>query len=255
MIPHGLDLRTILGPDAMSYSEMASLSNCEQKWAYSYQHNVPRPRETSVAMQRGTDIHTLIQHYWKTGEVIYCGEDTADWLIERYAKQYPVQMSGTINVEQPFAVQIPQGPLMFGYMDGVQELPSGSQVWEIKSTGAIEDVLYLERSPQMALYYLAAQSMYNGVKGVTLDLVRTYKPKRNPDALPIEDSFRRIELTFTDTEIEELLAQLDSAYSIKRDLRVYRRTPMKHISRGCGYCSFIGPCSGRTVTLKQQGDN
>lgn len=247
LIPSGLDARSFI-PGAISASELGTLANCQAAWDFSY--NQPRDdfRESSAAMDRGTEIHRLVQHYWITGEVIQGDDDTANWLIERYARKYQ-RLNGWIDVELPFVTPLVWGDSLFGYIDGVQHLPQSTRVWEIKSSAQIADSLYWEESPQLKLYYYAMRKQYEGVTGVTLDLVRTFMPKKDPDSMPLDDSFRRIEITYTTQQMDEFVGQLARACQLRRDIRD-GYAPLKNISRSCsGYCSHVAKCFGRTVTL------
>lgn len=248
MIPFGLDARSFI-PGAISASELGTLANCQAAWNYSYNGPKDPVRESSLAMDRGTEIHRLVQWYWKTGEVIEGDDPTANWLIHRYAKKYR-RLLGFTDVELPFVTPLPDSyGHVFGFIDGVNHLPKSTTVIEIKSSTQIADSLYWEESPQMKIYYYAMQQAYSGVKGVTLDLVRTFMPKRDPDDMPLDDSFRRINLTFTKHQMAAFMAQLRRASHLRQQIRD-GAPALKNVSRSCStYCKWVAPCFGRTVNL------
>lgn len=270
MLP-AIDHRTLLGPDAISYSELSTLGQCEQKHVLSY--GVERePSEPTKAMALGTEMHRLIQLWWRTGEVAASENDTAAWLIKRYVEHYSDNRlkAELVAVEQSFATPLPWGGYVFGFIDLVLRIEGDIWLGEIKTMGR-DSMSYLRNSHQLTIYQWAmeqAAEQFGGPtdrpRGVLLDGILTqriadveegaaYKSgprkgqlKKRPT---VADSFRREWITRSPQEIQRALGELFAACMVRRQLRAQIRPPIRNIGQACSYCFFAAECLGETVEL------
>lgn len=259
LLPADISPRAFLGADSLSYSEAATLAGCEAKWHYSYvgeREDSPK----SAAMARGSELHRLIQHWWPTGEILPTEDETAAWLLERYAQQYQsdqqYQMIELLEVERPFAVDLgaPWSGHLFGFMDGVARVQGlvpheGLWIYEIKSMAQWTRLDQLPVDMQVSLYIWAARQSGLPVRGVIYDAVRTQRWVKGPER-PTSESFQRVWVERTDDEINDAVEQMYSAIALRDGLTGRRpRKPLKNIGQNCSWCFHQSACFGLEVTL------
>lgn len=239
MLPD-LPMRTWLGPGAWSYSELMSLCFCEQKWQHSYmgerEHSEP-----SKAMERGTEIHRLVQHWWVTGEVLESLDDVAARCIAAYAEKYAANRAHVkvVAVELPFCVWLPWGGWLHGYYDLVVEIDGVLWIIEIKSM-AQDGMFFLTKQWQSVLYYWSASQDGLRPAGVLLDgIVTTKVPRLLRET--IEPDYEAV---------QEAVEQLHSATKVRTALRNGERRPLKNIGpMTCRGCFHAPVCLGTSVTI------
>lgn len=240
MLPTDLDMRAVLGPEAISYSELSTLAQCEEKWRRSYT-GTREQSQPSAAMRLGSEIHRLVQAWWQTGEVLDSDDETAARLIDRYSKHYADNRDRAelISIEQPFCVPLPWDGWLFGYWDMMLRIDGALWIGEIKSMGQ-NNMLWLSKSRQLTLYHWAAQQSGLDPAGVLLDgIVTTKVPKLLREWItPEEDT------------LDEAIRELYSASLVRRHLRSSVRVPIKSISTmTCRGCFHATDCHGLGVEL------
>lgn len=282
ILPADLNPRAFLGADSLSYSELNTLSKCENSWALSYTGE----REKSApgkAMQLGTAIHAAWGAWW-TGNVATSENELANLLMSRYERFYGADRhNGTIKmlaVEMPIAARLPGGPWFFGFIDGLAQVtgmspyPNGLYVAELKSMDNLGDMMFLVESTQTPLYVDALRKMGYPVLGSFIDGIRTsgaapkietqsaaYKRFRDvgcstADAKELAaDPEQR--LTLGEPPLAESFARrflLGENLDIPRALRQAARAtktrrellageePMRNIGKSCSWCFNVAQC-------------
>lgn len=257
ILPAFEDARQFLGQNAMSFSEMSTLSACEKKWQLTYDTADREPFEPSDAMALGSEMHTKLgQHYM--------GEDWTEefvnpnslWLMERYVKHYADSPLKFEALEVPFAFKY-WGTWVFGWMDGLCRDENGD-LWiaEFKTMGNWTKLNQLPVDKQVTLYIQAARAAGYDVKGVMYDAIRTYRwTGKNADDHGTDESFRRSWVTRTDEQIVECLEELDAAISVKTDLRYMLRSPIRNVGQNCDWCGVMPQCYGIELELTDDAES
>jgi PD-(D/E)XK nuclease superfamily protein len=183
MLPAGLEPRAFLGADAMSFSELGTLSRCENAWVLGYGSEEREKSAPSAAMQRGTEIHRLWGALWTRGDIPETEDATAALVMDRYARYYSAGLRGSkiqcLATELPVAARFSWGSHFFGFIDGlfdvtgVEGVPDGLYVGEAKSADKLSAVTYLVQSPQTPLYVWTLRQMGYPVLGAFIDVLRT----------------------------------------------------------------------------------
>lgn len=241
MLPADIKPRSFLGEDAISFSEIGTLARCERAWSYSY---ATEREETapSKAMALGTEIHALVQG-WRMGQAVVSENETASWLLERYAEQYAKDGVKCVDTEVPVVAKLPAGPYFFGWADMLVAHSRKLWVGEIKSTQTLSNAEYLAQQLQTKLYTWAFRQMGVPVAGAMLDVIRSFRPVRKE--LPLADSFDRRWLPYTDAELIPAVLEAMSAVQIRKDLS--GRAPLRNVGSSCSWCSHCAPCFGLDV--------
>lgn len=244
--------RAFLGQDAISFSEIGTLARCEKAWTYSYDTE-REDTGASKAMQLGTDTHAL-WGAWHMGESSTSENETAIWLMRRYAEQYDGDTLRMLDVEVPVAAKLPGGQYFFGWADGLAMYKRQLWVVELKTTQTLSNAEYLQQTLQTRLYVWALRQMGTPVVGALLDVIRSYKPVRKD--LPLADSFERRWNRYSDPELVPAVAEAMSAVLVRRQLKDHERVPLRNVGSSCSWCSHCAPCYGLDVTiLPEAGDD
>lgn len=245
------DPRSFLGADAVSFSEIGTLARCEQSWVYSYATE-REDTKPSAAMALGTDTHALWGSY-HLGEDAASENETALWLMRRYAEHYAKDGVHMIDVEVPVAAKLPGGPYFFGFVDGLAMYKRELWAVELKTTQTLSNADYLERTLQTRLYVWALRQMGVPVVGAMLDVVRSYRPVRKE--LALSESFDRRWSRYTDAQLVPAVAEALSAVEVRKQLRgqseVAPRVPLRNIGSACSWCSSQAVCFGLDVELSE----
>lgn len=244
--------RAFLGADAISFSEIGTLARCEQAWHYAYATEHERT-PASKAMALGTDFHAAWGE-WHLGGDPAPDNETAAWLLDRYARYYADSDWNVIDVELPVAAKLPFGPYFFGFVDGLAMYRRELWVVELKTTQTLSNADYLERTLQTRLYVWALRQMGVPVVGAMLDVVRSYRPVRKE--LELSESFDRRTTRYSDAELVPAVAEALSAVEVRKQLRGMSecapRVPLKNIGSACSWCSSQAACFGLDVELSDE---
>lgn len=242
--------RAFLGADAISFSEIGTLARCEQAWQYSYVGE-REDQGQSKAMALGTELHRLWGD-WHMGLPSTSDNETALWLMNRYASYYASDGIRCLDVEVPVVAKLPAGPYFFGFVDGLFLYRRELWLGELKTTQTLSNAEYLVQTLQTPLYVWAMRQMGLPVVGAMLDVIRTYKPVRKE--LDLSESFDRRWHRWTDAELVRPVAEAMSAVQVRRDLA--DRTPLRNVGSSCSWCSHNARCFGLDVTiLPEPGDD
>ncbi len=254
ILPADIKVRSFLGQDAISFSEIGTLARCEKAWDYSY--NTEREdTPASKAMQLGTDTHARWGDYHMYGTVPLPSEgaeETSAWLMQRYAEYYSDDKTGLtksfllkcIDVEVPVAALLPAGPYFFGFADALFSYKRKLWVGELKTTQNLSNAEYLAQQLQTKLYVWAFRQMGVPVAGAMLDVIRSFRPVRKE--LPLADSFDRRWLPYSDAELIPAVLEAMSAVQIRKDISA-GRAPLRNVGSSCSWCSHCAPCFGLDV--------
>lgn len=253
ILPADIKVRSFLGADAVSFSEIGTLARCEAAWQYAY---CGEREETgpSAAMALGTDTHALWGR-WHMEGTLPSEDTTAAWLMERYALRYPAHRNPLkcIDVEVPVAAKLPGGPYFFGFGDALFAYKRELWVGELKTTATLTNVDYLAQTLQTPLYVWALRQMGVPVVGAMLDVIRSYRPVRKE--LPLADSFDRRWHRWSDSELVPKVAEAMSANLVRQDLESGRRIPLRNVGSSCSWCSSNAQCFGLDVEIADESDD
>jgi hypothetical protein len=239
ILPADLKVRSFLGEDAISFSELGTLARCEKAWQYSYTGE-REDSTASKAMQLGTDTHARWGTWLMDGTTGPDDDSTAAWLIQRYALMYPAHRNPIkcIDVEVPVAAKLPGGPYFFGFADALLSYKRKLWVGELKTTQTLSNAEYLAQQAQTKLYVWAFRQMGVPVAGAMLDVIRSFKPVKKE--LPLSESFERRWLPYTDAELVPAVAEAMSAVLIRKQL--VTRTPLRNVGSSCSWCFHNAAC-------------
>lgn len=245
ILPADIEPRSFLGADAISFSEIGTLARCEQAWQYAYDTEHERT-PASKAMALGTDTHTLWGAY-HLGEDSASENETALWLMRRYAEFYAKDGLRMVDVEVPVVAKLPAGPHFFGFVDGLATYKR--QLWavELKTTQTLSNADYLERTLQTRLYVWALRQMGVPVVGAMLDVIRSYRPVRKE--LDLAESFDRRWTRYSDPQLVPAVAEAMAAVQVRRQLQDHERVALKNIGSACSWCSSQAICFGLDVEI------
>lgn len=187
--------RRSFSPDVISYSELDTLTTCEERWNRRFPEG--DDAGSAIQLQRGTALHEISGTFWETGEVRTAAEvarteeldivladdeelDRINWLGQRYAAFYSswredVKVVGTeLEVEFDF----PYFPIRFHCtIDQVWELHGDIVVREAKSMADWRRLELVEVTPQEGLYFYAAQQAGLEPSRIFFDAIKTYRWK------------------------------------------------------------------------------
>jgi hypothetical protein len=261
MLPADLDPRSVLGADAISYSEISTLARCETAWRYSYGCGEREDHGPSASMALGSELHRLWALWWSQVSGWQETEDeTALWLMHRYAEKYvPLSLHQKMqSTEVPLAAKLPAGPWFFGFADGFLYDTDTKELWvaELKTTAQLSNVEHLAQSLQPRLYVWAARQMGHPVVGAMLDVIRTFHPKTEERAarLALDESFERRWLRWSDAELVPAVAEAMAAAAIRTQLQDRARVPLRALGPNCSWCQHQAPCFGLDVEVLDDED-
>lgn len=270
-----LPARARRGPDKqslrwphISHSGLELLTSCERAWAFKYRDKLPDTPGPSQL--RGTLLHRLQAEWWEYGDWPALAEEqgqlwiaenpeasslpdwftTAVWLMERYERHYHLERPEgdvrdeweVLSVEIRDRVRLPgkYGWLVF-VLDLVHRHRETGKLWvrDWKSSGkknAMDD--FYTWSPQVSLYFWAAQQLKLEPWGLIIDFAYSYRWKADR---PTSETF---ELRWLDRGPEQLeqavleaMAGMDRARSILRGAR-----PLRSVRDHCSWCPYRDPC-------------
>jgi hypothetical protein len=225
ILPAGLEPRAFLGADAISNSELSTLSRCEQAWVLGYTGE--REKSTpSKAMQLGTEVHRLWGAWWMNGGLTGTEDPTAATLMDRY-RRYNVgdRASGVMRclaTEVPVAARFSWGNWFFGFADGLfqveglgfEGVPDGLYVGEAKTAAQLSAVTYLVQSTQTPLYVWAFRQMGLPVLGSFVDVLRT--TGNEPQVETKADCYKRLRRANVAAGIKETKAETEDRIDAER---------------------------------------
>jgi PD-(D/E)XK nuclease superfamily len=183
--------------DVTSFTELASLADCERKWAYKY-----RDREEggdSDGRYLGRIMHDLCASWWIGGDAQERAEETllgmrdieaesglyekAAWLYDRYTRHYGKDRAdGTLRVlatELRLQRPLPGSDVeVVTYIDQIVQL-RGAGIWAVerKTMADWSRLETLEVDPQVSLVLWQLRDEGWPVRGLLYDAIRTYQWK------------------------------------------------------------------------------
>lgn len=250
LLPADIEPRSFLGADAISFSEIGTLARCEQAWSYAYDTERERT-PASKAMTLGKDTDELYGAY-HMGRDATSENDTAMWLMQRYAEHYAKDKLRMVDVQVPVVAKLPAGPYFFGFADGLAMYKRQLWLVELKTTQTLSNADYLEKTLQTRLYCWALRQMGVPVVGAMLDVIRSFRPVRKE--LPLADSFDRRWNKYTDPQLVPAVAEAMAAVAVRRQLQDAERVPLKNIGSACSWCSSQAVCFGLDVEILPESD-
>lgn len=291
MLPAGIEIRSVLGADAISFSELGTLARCEQAWVYGYT-GVRERSQPSKAQALGTEIHRLWGAFWRDGVLLDSENEVAARVMDRYARHYGQDGTLTcIGIEVPAAARLPWGPYFFGFIDGLfdvegLDVPDGLYVGEAKSADKLASATHLVQSPQTPLYVWTLRQMGLPVVGAFIDILRTsnaapkvetkaqaYKRLRSAGVsvaeatersaterlelgeAPLEESFDRRWLLGPELlDIPRAIAQARRASGVRRQL-LDGEPPLRAVGPSCSWCFAQATCFGLEVELADEAED
>lgn len=251
ILPAELDPRSFLGADAISFSEIGTLARCEAAWQYGYDTERERTLP-SAAMSLGKDTDELYGAY-HMGRDATSENDTAMWLMHRYAEFYAKDGVRMVDVQVPVLAKLPAGPYFFGFADGLAMYRRQLWLVELKTTQNLSNADYLERTLQTRLYVWALRQMGVNVVGAMLDVIRSFRPVRKE--LPLADSFDRRWTRYSDAQLVPAVAEAMAAVQVRRQLKDQERVALKNLGSSCSWCSSQAACWGLDVEILAESDD
>lgn len=250
--------------DHISFSEFATLAQCETKWWYGYNERLEDKGDKKAAY-KGTLLHlganrwlaglgATLPREWTddhSGENMLLSDfdldvvSDAEWLLARYEVSYgsePPSSWTVISTEETLSMTLPSGTLVTGRTDGLIEIDGELWLREVKSYGDVHRLDRIHVEPQPTIYYSLVEEKYGKRPfGILYDGIYTYRWKR--DEHHADDSFER---RFIDRNAEALrvgTAYLDAAVGRRIDLIGGGiDAAMPNVSRDCSWCGFKAEC-------------
>lgn len=260
MLPAFVDAREFLGQNSISYSEIATLSHCEQKWDLIYNTPDREKYASSAAMELGSEMHRLLGIWWGHGAPLGWNkteDPTAEWLMDRY-DQYYMEQGAPLHMEQlevPFAVKY-LNKWVFGWWDGLVRDHETGELWiaEFKTMGNWSRLNQIPKDKQITLYIWAARRAGLDVKGVMFDAIRTYRwTGKNADSHEPAESFQRLWVERTDEDLILFEQELESVLNRRSELRFGSETPILNIGQSCDWCAVMPQCYGIELEMLDDG--
>jgi hypothetical protein len=186
-----------------SHTALKTFQRCAKRWSYRYIDRL-EPKEKSLAMQRGIELHDLFAAHYE-GARIFAGHPAEDLgLLDRYRRKWDGEDANwtILHVEEEFEMRV--GPYTVGFKpDLVIEI--NGEVWIVdhKTTANIPDEYdpYNMTDFQHLLYVAGLQQLGYNVKGFLFNYIRT-KPPAIPKA--IKDGSRIADVRRIDTDFATL---------------------------------------------------
>lgn len=206
-------------PGEVSYSELALLASCEEKWRYVYAEKLEH--ETSQKMMLGTILGVVADAYWQGRSIAQAFEklehgetrvdektwDDAHWLMHRYVLHYDDQVKPKLVQNEVELRANLMGVTLVAHLDQLWETPSGKR-WlvERKSTGKLNQTADFQLvSPQHSLYKWIAEENGIDIYGVVSDLIYTYHWKRDEHKHPTSDTCKMLFIDRTEDQVSGAL--------------------------------------------------
>lgn len=230
-------------------SFLSTFKACKAKAFYKYELGLKPLRTTHVKndLDFGSLVHDTIEQYHLNGddagkamaflesreikETRRKNKATAKTLVQRYIAQCEVKM---LRVEKLFSYVIP-GPnehVWLGRFDGIGEWAGERWVIEHKTTKP--EYLIHKPNDQFIAYYIGANRLYGGVKGVLLNNL-------NCDKLEVTTT----PITFAQDEVDEWIDEINAVadvYEMYKKLGIFPRN-----SNACkmynSLCSYFPLCT------------
>jgi len=250
------------GPRNVSFSELATLATCEERWHRQYFKQ--DPSTGSPAMHFGSLIHAMIAHWWETGDVpnawVIADEATntlpdegkhslsdANWLVARWAEVYAnerenVQLLGTeVELRANYTTSWGAEYEIHGHADWIVYDPEhGDVLGELKTSHDFRILNMGLIMPQTTLYTWLAEASGVNIDAIQLQVAKTYRWTR--DTHSPEDSFME-EYYYRDRpQIDGALAWMDSILE-RREALVSGAAPIKNLGLAtCQGCTYRPEC-------------
>lgn len=265
--------------ERVNYSELNTLTTCEQKWVYSYLLRRDEEQRNRDGLHLGTLLH-LGAEGWQDGSwamhgaavlplswVDDIGNDgkpgepterflaefddelvaKAQWLLDRYAIVYGLQPPDNWNVlsseewmTATFEVVAGRPIELVGRTDGLVEIDGDLWLLERKSYANKQRLAYIGVDPQLMLYGILAEENYGvPITGVIYDGIHTYQWVK-PRAP--EDSFQRLELMISEQKRETAKRYLHAAVNRRQQLASNVDAALPAVGMVCSWCGFKEQC-------------
>lgn len=255
-------------PLYLSVSQIAKLTECEQRWVFNKTIGEPADQAKSVPLELGTLLHELCQG-WAVGlawrdvwrrELEAWGWQEGFEEPEHFLRAWDIMLDWetlygerpdytVVGRELPFNVAIPgfEGLVHIrGFLDELRAHKNGPKrtddvirVGEYKSMGRWGREKMVPYDPQLWTYLWIARSIHAGVTGATFDAISTYAYKEpSPDK-----RFKKIELEYDERRIEQTVLYLQRAATRALELQAEPDRAIRNISQdGCRYCDHFVRC-------------
>lgn len=278
---------TLLPPDTGAAGDPASpaarvfsptglqrFNRCEKQFVlYPDRDKSLETNDKSPALVLGTEVHELLQarflgqdwrallperarllvpawdDEWDLPERV----DTARWLLERHEIVYPT-LPRTQGVEQHFEFQVPDGPVVQGYMDGLVLVDGRWWLLEIKTMGDWKRLDWLQWDRQLGTYLWAADQLGLDLAGVMYEAILTTRWKTAPDkpkGHPVTDSFQRLMLPRArfDGLVKATLQDYRQAWDRYQYVQGVPTLARRNAGENCKYCRVREACDPAGVWI------
>jgi hypothetical protein len=254
-------------PLYLSISQIAVLTECEQRWVFRKTLGDPET-VMGVPLLLGSLLHELCQG-WAQGlpwrEVWRDELEASGWeegfeepeyflrawsIMLDWETYYGVKNTAYVVVgrELPFDVEVPgvEGVRIRGYLDELRSTQTGDRrtdselrVGEYKSMGRWGREKMVPFDPQLWTYIWIARQLHSGVTGATFDAISTYAYK-SPEP---EKRFKKIELEYDERAVAQNLEYLQRAARRALELREAPALAVRNIGENsCRYCAHHRVC-------------
>lgn len=182
-----------------SFSELSTLSQCEEKWDRKYRLGLPD--EAGPALQKGKLVHAgvnmltegvsganILDNTLSAGALMGADPETVDdalWLLKRYREHYSQFMRNVevlasevqMDVELPFLIN-GRHVTLHGYADNLYRINGRVYLVERKTMADWSRLDLIDVDPQVSLYDWAIKQGHvlgHEVYGILFDAIRTYR--------------------------------------------------------------------------------
>lgn len=254
-------------PRVFSPTGLDRFNRCERQfYLYPGRDRTNGDRDKGPALQLGTEVHALVQERyagrpwrdllperarlkvpsWDPEFTLPAAVDHAAWLVERHERVYP-KLPRLYSTEEYFELQVPNGPVVQGYIDGLVRHSGKLWVLEIKTMSRWARLDWLQWDRQLGTYLWAARELGFDVAGVLYDAILTTRwktPEDSPKGHPAADSFQRLEIPAArlgGLEAATLQDYRNAMYRLE-DIQEHPESARRAAGEQCTWCRVRGAC-------------
>ena len=238
----------------LSASQVDTFRRCKRKWAFTYIDGEIAP--SSPAQEFGTEVHTVLEKYLKTGN--WQGATDAVACAKQGEHLLPPPRDKTLGIEQQFTIDLDSQSLFLGFIDLVIPTRKGNPL-EVTDHKTTKDLRYAATSDELRdnvqanLYAKWAMDQHRTNKVLTRWRYYCSRPSKakaaDVNGRPRNmGGFRAITRVKTDIEVQEqwnkLVEDAKEMVTFVRDKKVWAKD-VEGNEAACGDyggCPFRGLC-------------
>jgi hypothetical protein len=249
----------------IDFSSLSTLADCQWRWHRKYV--LGETFEPSTPMKLGSLLGEACAEFyagrpWQAVVMRWLTEwkaenpeaefdpewiERAAWIMARYERHYADDRADVtqLGAEVPFRVRLPgRYGWLVGKIDEIWKVNGRIWIVERKSGNdfrKIDSGLFVW-DPQTSIYYWAAKKMDMEPWGICIDFLRTYRWKRDGDARPTEESFRREWHDRTDEHLEHAIGEAGKGLTLAKLIINKTIEPLRNLGEHCSWCECRNAC-------------